>query len=287
MEQELKKVVQIVNRLSLLYWQPSGFQSQEQVRSLAGDWRQAFNWFLSSYAFERQGRSPHYSTAAVKAVELYDGEFPTQDFEEKIWQNFLSSGRFSTDAVGANKKNNPLCPSKNEFDSASRLVTSLENYDFNIVKWASSLAKSGDIEIAWNKLDKIRGIGKKIASLFLRDIVYAFEIDEDKVGKKVYLQPIDIWTERGAKALAHFISKNPKSYWEFAEVLVEVSEYASVHSTLTNSGLWIFGAQLVRNPTQFHDLLLSAEELHNFLTGQIHWHRNRAKILETVLDISS
>lgn len=286
MEQELKKIVRIVNRLSLLYWQPSGFQSQDKIRSYAGDWRQAFNWFLTSYAFERQGRSPHYSTTAVKAVELYSGKFPAQDFEKEIWQSFLNVGRFSADAVGANKKNNPLCPSENEFDSASHLVTSLGDYDFNIVKWASSLAKSGNIEIACNKLDGIRGIGKKIASLFLRDIVYAFEIDEDKVGKKVYLQPIDIWTERGAKSLASFVSKNPKSYWDFAEVLVEVSEYANVLSTLTNSGLWIFGAQLVRNPDQFQTLLLNAGELHNFLTGQIHLYQDRAKILEKVLDTS-
>lgn len=285
MEQELEKIVQIVNRLSLLYWQPSGFQTQKYIRSLEEDWRRAFNWFLSSYAFERQGRSPHYSIAAVKAVELYLGEQPNQNFEQEVWENFLSSGGFSVGGKrGPNKKNNPLSPSQNEIDSASRLITSLTDHNFNIVTWASSLAKSGNIETAWNKLVKIRGIGKKIASLFLRDVVYAFEVDEDKIGKKVYVQPIDIWTERGAEALAQFVSRTPKTYWDFAEVLVEVSERATVRSTLTNVGLWIFGAQLVRNPVQFHNLLLNAEDLHDFLFHQVQWHQNQATILETVLN---
>jgi hypothetical protein len=285
MEKELKRVVQTVNSLSLLYWQPSEFQSQARIRSLGEDWRQAFNWFLSSYAFERQGRSPHYSTAAVKAVELYKEELPNQDFEKEIWQNFCNCGGFSTDGKGANTKNNPLFPSKNQIESASGLIVSLENYDFNIVKWASSLAISDDIELAWNKLVKIRGIGNKIASLFLRDIVYAFEINEDKIKGKVYLQPIDVWTERGAKALAQFLSRTPNSYWEFAKVLVEVSEYAAVRPTLTNVGLWIFGAQLVRDEKRFHNLLLSPDDLHRFLSAQIQWHQNQAKALEMVLTV--
>jgi len=283
-EQELKEVVQILNRLSLLYWQPQGFQSQEYIRSLVGHWREAFKWFLSSYAFERQGRSPHYSIAAVKAVNKYEAALPYPDFEEKVWKDFLISGRFADDGRGANKKNNPLAPAGGAINSASLLVTSLEDYDFNIVKWASSLVKSGEIETVWNKLVQIRGIGSKIASLFLRDVVYAFEIDEDKIEKKVYLQPIDVWTERGARALAQYISETPKLYWEFAEVLVEVSERVNVRSTLTNVGLWTFGAQLVRNPARFHDLLLNVEELHSFLSKQIDWHRERAKLLEIVLE---
>lgn len=284
---ELERIVQTINRLARLYWHPSGFQDREQIRSLVGDWRQAFKWFLSSYAFERQGRSPHYSGFAVKAIDLYDGEVPRQDFEEMLWRSFLKIGKFPDDATGTNKKNNPLSSQAGKgHSSVSSLISSLEDFGFNIVQWAHSLAGSGNVETAWNALVAIRGINRKIASLYLRDIVDAFEIDEDRVGGKKYLQPIDRWTERAAKALAEFLPTTPNSYWEFAEVLVEVSERANVHSTLTNTGLWILGAQLVGDPERFHDLLLSANELHQFLFRQLRRYQERAGILESVLNVA-
>lgn len=196
-ESEFKKIVESINRIGHLYWHSSGFQDREKFCALAGDWRQAFNWFLSSYAFERQGRSPHYSTSAVESVSQYSEKHPNQSFEYDIWNNFLRIGHYDDNGKGTNKKNNPLCPANDKYSSATQLVASLNVYDFNIVKWASSLAKNGEIKFAWDKLVNIRGIGKKIASLFLRDVVYAFQIDEDKIGGKIYLQPIDIWTQRG------------------------------------------------------------------------------------------
>jgi hypothetical protein len=283
---ELERIVQTVNRLAWFFWHPLGFRDRNEIHSMVEDWRAAFQWFLSSFAFERQGRSPYYSDFAVEAVELYDGEIPGQDFEEKLWDNFLKRGGFPADGEGANKKNNPLAPSDNGYSSASRLVSSLEDFNFNVVQWALSLAQSGDVKRAWNKLVAIRGIGDKIASLYLRDIVDAFEIDEDIVGNKVYLQPIDAWTRRGAKALAEFMSVAPKSDWDLAEVLIEVSERASVRSTYTNTGLWFLGAQLVRDKERFHDLLLSVDDLHDFLRDEMYRHRKRAEILETVLSAS-
>jgi len=282
---ELERAVQTVNRLAQIYWHPSGFQDREQIRSLVGDWRQAFKWFLSSYAFERQGRSPHYSGFAVRAIDLYDGKVPRQDFEKMLWCNFLKIGGFPDDATGTNRKNNPLSsPPGKGHSSASGLISSLEDFGFNIVQWAQSLAGSGNVETAWNELVAIRGINRKIASLYLRDIVDAFEIDENRVGGKKYLQPIDRWTERAAEALAEFLPTTPNSYWELAEVLVEASERAKVRSTLTNTGLWILGAQLVGDPERFHDLLLRADQLRQFLSRQLRWYQGRAAILESVLN---
>lgn len=284
MNRELQIIVKTINRLSLIYWHPSsGFQDKERIRLLMGDWRKAFRWFLTSYAFERQGRSPHYSSIAAKALQLYDREIPGQDFETNMWLNFLRSGDFPANGKGTNKDRNPLQPSDNTHDSATQLIISLEEYDFNIVQWACSLTGSGDIRTPWNRLVQIRGIGRKIASLFLRDIVDAFEIEENRIEKPEYLQPIDIWTERGAKALAQLEAKTPKSYWEFAELLVEVSSRAKVRSTLTNTGLWLLGSQLVGDPVRLHDLLLNGDNLCGFLAEEIDRLQNRAKILKSAL----
>ncbi|MGA2060642.1 MAG: hypothetical protein ABSG67_09200 [Thermoguttaceae bacterium] len=286
MEQELESIIQIVNGLASLYWHPTGFQSQEQIRSLTGNWREAFKWFLSSYAFERQGRSPHYSNFARCALDLYDKEFPGKDFETELWNNFLKCGKFPPDGKGANKKNNPLSPSNTKCSCVSQLISSLGDFGFNIVYWASSLVQSGDVKTPWNCLVTIRGIKNKIASLYLRDIVNAFEIDEDIIGNKERLQPIDVWTERGATALAGFLSMSPKSYWDFAEVIVKASERAKVRSTLTNTGLWILGAQLVGNAVDFHKLLLSVNSLRSFLYNQVSHYQNRIELIQMVLSKS-
>jgi hypothetical protein len=141
------------------------------------------------------------------------------------------------------------------------------------------------LEVVWKRLVEIRGIGPKIASLYLRDIFDAFEIDESRVGNKAYLQPIDIWTRRGAKILAEmFPMTSPKSDWDYAQVLVEISEQAGVRSSLTNTGLWILGAQLAGSPDRFQKALSSIDSLRSLLLSRAQSHRRGAEVLATLLE---
>jgi len=278
----LEDIIRTVNQLGQrYYWDPQGFQDRDHIRELVGDWRRALKAFLSSYAFERSGRSPYYSGAALKAVDQYEQDVPGKDFEIALWQSFRDflAGR------KVNAKNNPLRPAGNGHNSLSRLIVTLEDFDYNLVHWSSALASKGDIEVSWKRLVEIRGVGPKIASLYLRDIVDAFEIDESCVGNKAYLQPIDIWTRRGAKILAEmFLITSPKSDWDYAQVLVKVSERAGVRSSLTNTGLWILGAQLAGNSDGFREALSSIDNLRNLLLSRAQWHRRGAKVLETLLE---
>lgn len=277
----LEDIIRTVNQLGQhYYWDPSGFQDRDHIRGLIGDWRRALKAFLSSYAFERSGRSPYYSGAALKAVDQYERDVPGKDFEIALWQSFLDflAGK------KVNRKNNPLRPAGNGYNSVSRLVATLEDFDYNLVRWSSALVGKGDIEVVWKRLVEIRGIGPKIASLYLRDIFDAFEIDESRVGNKAYLQPIDIWTRRGAKILAEiFPMTSPKSDWDYAQVLVEISERAGVRSSLTNTGLWILGAQLAGNSDRFREALSGIDNLRNLLLSRAQWHRRGAEVLETLL----
>lgn len=275
MEQELVKIVRIVSGLSLLYHYPPS-------HSLVDDWRTAYEWFLRDFAFVRAGASPAYSNCAVEALHAYDRDFPKDDFEQKIWLDFLSTGGFAPNGKGANTRNNPLLPNKESF-SISRLVSSLVEYEFNIVRWASSLISSDNAKTAWLELNKIRGIGPKIAAMYLRDVVCLLDLDEGKITDQLYLQPIDIWTRRGAQSLAESMPRFPKTDWDCAEVLVEASRLAGVKATRTNIGLWLLGSQLAGNAEKFRILLANVEDLRNYLAQQIDWHQNRVKVLETVL----
>lgn len=62
------------------YWSQGGIRTRASFCNLAvGDWRTALAEFLESYAFERQGRSPHYPKAAAEAVREYKGNIPEAD----------------------------------------------------------------------------------------------------------------------------------------------------------------------------------------------------------------
>jgi hypothetical protein len=49
---------------------------------------------------------------------------------------------------------------------------------------------------AYNLLNSIREIGPKIASLYMRDIVYLGKIDESDIRDAFVLQPIDTWIDQ-------------------------------------------------------------------------------------------
>lgn len=278
-------IVQVVGHLAEeLFWQPPpmGFNDKTKIRESAMDWRESFSMFLSGYAFEHQGRSPHFAKNAVAALMAYPGKFPSNDFEERMWETFCRM--YPTNGKGVNRYNNPLYKApQGTLYTATGFVGSLGAYDHNLTKWASSLAREGRIKHAWDQLVRIRGVGHKIASLFLRDIVYAFGVDENSVGDKKYLQPIDRWTKRAAESLAVSIPTSPKSYWEYAQVLVDVSEQAGVPCALTNSGLWTLGSQLVQDEEKYRILLQDIERLRSFLNERAQLHEFRAVAMRTAI----
>ena len=65
----------------------------------------AASLFLEGYAFERQGRSPSFSPAAVEAIKKAKVSNGSEDFPLAVWFNFsnlLNDSRL-------NRKLNPLC----------------------------------------------------------------------------------------------------------------------------------------------------------------------------------
>jgi len=63
----------------------------------------------------------------------------------------------------------------------------------NLASHVKGLIKSNQTEQAYRLLIGIRGIGAKIASLYLRDIAYNGELVESRVKDQRYLQPVDTW----------------------------------------------------------------------------------------------
>ncbi len=183
--------------------------------------------FLEGYAFERQGRKPDYSHAAVDALLGYKREHNgnmSNNIAEDIWSQF-SRLLNNKKQKKLNEQNNPLCPQgtnytkkykteesrdyttskpsimKVVFDDMAPQRLSFTNYFRNKI--------TEDIQDAHKSLKTIQGIGDKIASLFLRDLAYIMEINlSETQNNRHLLQPIDIWVARIVTSL----DKNEFSY---------------------------------------------------------------------------
>lgn len=278
-DQDMNEIVRMVNGLGSLYWGCQGFQDRATFQSLSSDWRKALGHFLEGYAYEHQGRSPFFSRWAVQALDGSPSAYPDANFEAEVWQEFVNLAGERP----VNLRLNPLASRGSGPITICALVRSLDKFNYNLASWACELMSAGRIEEVCVSLQTVRGIGPKIASFYLRDVAEGFEIDEALVGNKALLQPIDIWTRRGATALGR-LADEPIPDQRAAEVIIRASEMVGVRSTLTNVGLWFLGAQLVRDADRFQELLLSAQKLRVFLSSEEERARFRASTISNVLN---
>jgi len=217
----------------------------------------AANLFIAGYAFEHQGRSPSFSPAAIDAIEKAKG---STDFAANVWENFSKS-------VNKNSANkiNPLCHSLCNSENEKKCIwCALDSK--NILLDSKRDLESGDIKNAWGRLQRIRGVGPKIASLFLRDVAVWYNIDENlkqSDGERWRLQPIDIWIRRIVELRSP--DMQDKRYEDVAKWIVENCEKPE-HS---NQGMWYFGARIVGSEMLLDRSLQDMDQFKNTIKGHI------------------
>lgn len=228
-------------------------QNQAAYSAMDSDWLQGLQFYLHGYAYERQGRSPEYSAAAVEAVRQalrVDLKEPDSGFPLRAWNAFLRILRLSPDGRGANPRNNPLFPKESTGkESVTSLILRLQGYEYNLIKTVLALLQGGTVKTAHTFLCQIRGTGNKINSLFLRDIVliYDLPIEQDDP----LLQPVDIWVRRLTRLLMGVpadVTKNEEDHYssdtKIAAALIDLSKTAAVSPLSLNQGAWYLGAQI-------------------------------------------
>lgn len=188
--------------------------------------------FVEGYAFERQGSDRSYPHVGVDIIE----NLTNQELDSKeIWDMFEELCKKS--GIRLNIKENPFYPSNNpkgikginkqkksiiEFVRDRHIGENDDSKSLSLVTYITKKLGENSIQNVFNELKKIRGIGNKIASFYLRDLVTIYEneinlpqetedenkkdITEDKEDKKKrykkiiearsLLQPIDIWVRR-------------------------------------------------------------------------------------------
>jgi hypothetical protein len=204
----------------------------------------SLQFFLWGYAFERQGRSPDYSPAAVDAIAtVLDCDF-TPETVRRVWRAFEE--RIGRD--GLNHANNPLCPRGEAYQRQYRGQTrdvhasgqsaiEFVAHDLQgqcIVTWAQH-AVSHSLFEAHCGLKTINGISDKISSFFLRDVAtLAGDLQPD--GHRALLQPIDVWVRYVAQYLAN---DNRLPDAACAQFIVD----HAAQPERANQGIWYFCAQ--------------------------------------------
>ncbi|RKY04384.1 hypothetical protein DRP77_04015 [Candidatus Poribacteria bacterium] len=178
--------------------------------------------FLEGYAFERRGCNPSYAHAAADILM----SLPFKPDPAELWEMFrscLGGGKL-------NEKVNPLYHTDSE--ECNCLLCKVKGED--IIRQTEALIREDRVREAWEKLTSIRGIGAKIASLFLRDLAVWFDLTPNV--DRWYMQPVDVWVRRTVKLL----SGSNMSDEEIAKWIV----LNSGNPERANQGIWYFASQV-------------------------------------------
>jgi len=239
-------------------WDPFPRHAQSSVEAL--------KLFLNGYAFEHAGRPPQFALNAVKALEnlISDGNedsLSSAGFSEKLWDKFceLMNGR------GTFRKGNPLNPERSaHLVDAVTLCQDLIDDGQNLYLFASRAVENNRLRDAHGTLQRIRGIGPKIASLFLRDVAMVVNVREPLLADRELLQPIDVWLKRTTEALTGTSVKA-------ARELVRLADEADCSALWLNAGSWYFASKIALTETKLAECLQSPDALKRSIAE----HRNR------------
>ena len=207
----------------------------------------SLRFFLLGYAFEHQGRSRDYAAVANKVIlEASEKDFSSLKAKE-IWNTFTK--KLNEVDVKPNHARNPLCPQGTKYTNNQgntnkvnqKCVIELvqeELSNVGIVSFAKEKLDSDQVEEAYKILNKINGVGPKIASLFLRDVAVMY--DCKKISNKKLLQPIDTWIRYCVRTYA---GNTKLTYNECADFLINGTD----EPEKANQGIWYFCAQVVES----------------------------------------
>ena len=215
--------------------------------------------FLEGYAFERQGRRPDYFHAAVDSLIACNNNLTPHC----VWNNFRQ--RLNNQRL--NHRNNPIYPSSNPDNirninnkmSVIEVVSSFQNRVTLSQGIYNLIIQNQDITQSFNLLRRIRGIGNKIASFYLRDLVVVLNINLINIQNRWLLQPIDIWVER----IVQYLARNRNiSRTQVASWIVTNSLNYSLNPEYINMGMWFYCSIIVTSEYRLN------RSLHNINMAQ-------------------
>ena len=222
--------------------------------------------FLEGYAFERQGRRPDFFHAAVDSL-LYCKQQNNGNLNQIVVNNIWQQFSLLLNNQSLNIKNNCLYPAQSARQKNSVIQVVLNNVttqpNYTLTTYLIELInQNNNIQPAFNLLISIRGIGDKIASFYLRDLVDVMNINLGQIQNRNLLQPIDVWVERTIKILSNNqnMNKNQITNW-----IVQISNQNNVNPERINMGIWFFCSNIVRSEYRLNATLRDLNNAQNLV----------------------
>lgn len=206
--------------------------------------RRALALFAGQYAYERQGRALSYPHAAYFAIASREDQ--AVDAAE-VWRAFQRD----LDGARLNLKNNPLAHTSPNCRCACCIFTGGDDRLVDIVEVARCELAEGHLRRAFDRLNRVRGVGPKIASFFLRDVAVWFKIEPVK--DREILQPVDVWVQRYLPIPAGGAAGPTQS--QTARWICENSAAPEA----ANQGLWYFGSQIAASEVKLRKALANEQ----------------------------
>ena len=195
--------------------------------------------FVENYAYQRQGAAPAYPKIAKKAIENrfnHNVRLVTIVDAKEVWKDYQNIAKDEFNDLRVNKTHNPMFS-----DDGILAVMARENI-INFASHVKGLIQNNQTKEVHELVETIRGIGTKIASLYLRDITYLGKIPEERLIDQHYLQPVDTWIEQ---TLSIIFGKNkPILLRDKQEIIVDLCKAANISPIAFSQGAWVLGSEV-------------------------------------------
>ncbi len=234
--------------------------SPQEVREALADAYYAFRAMLGYYAFAKRGNDRvEYSAFALQALERalkgkrenFSALLASGTAREQLWEAFVQVCQ-----EHQRKVNEQL--NRGLIEGLAEFATRIYNEDEIGNIWTTihqAIVRSGRVEPIYQQITEIRGIGPKVGSLLLRDMVALYELDAQiDPADYHYLQPVDTWIRRIGPMLTDELN-NDSADWIIAGKLSKLCRRNRVSGVRFNQGVQYLAIVEVRKLELLKDYL--------------------------------
>lgn len=219
------------------------------------------------YAFARRGKDRFdLADLAMRAIDATFTEETMEDFLKKpdavvFWENYKAI---------CHKRRRKAMEQLNRgvLQGIAELAQEIYREDGvgSIASWVvDAVEEDGRLEDQFLRMVDVRGVGPKLTSVFLRDMVYLFDLEEQiEPADLLYVQPIDKWLRQvGPYVVEELDGKSAD--WILAGKLVKYTRRGEVSGIRFNMGVTYFGMREVKDPEKFTAMLANLPEIKRIL----------------------
>lgn len=255
----------------------------EPRQPLENDWWKALQFFFDRvfYQGRRDDISAEVERRVIRVLSRYFSNEVIRDseFERLKKENWKEVSQELRKTIGKGKMGK-----QRDIEltiSTIKFVSSLQ--DKNLINYSVKKIKSGKIHVHSTELqDKIKGVGPKTSSLYLRDTVSLFSLENFLENEQDYeaVMPVDTWIRKITKSLGLVGQDDTDN--QIVRTIIEKCKDGNISPLEINQGIWYVGTHSFE--LCFDRVLKAIEEMKK---GRAHEASNQLLECVGVLEVLS